>query len=377
MSSKRDYYEVLGVQKGATKDQIKDVYRKLALQYHPDRNKSPGAEEKFKEISEAYAVLSDDQKRNQYDNLGHAGFSQQYSSEDIFRGADFESVFQGGLGDIFDFFFGGGGGGGGGSARGGYGRRASRGNDLLGELNITLEEASRGTEKDIDVPRTERCSTCGGSGAAPGTSTKTCTRCGGAGQVQRITSSGFGRFVQVTSCPVCRGAGKIIDSPCSACRGSGVQRAKRRITVKVPAGIDDEAQLRMRGEGDISQGGGQPGDLYVQIHIMPHPHFKREGADLVYELSIAAPQAALGADLNVPALDGNLPIGIAAGTQPGTIIRLRGKGMPRLGGFGRGDLLVRVNISIPERLSSKERDLYEALAKESNVSVKGRRFMGF
>lgn len=375
MSSKRDYYEVLGVQKGSTKDQIKDAYRKLALQYHPDRNKSPGAEEKFKEISEAYAVLSDDQKRGQYDNLGHAGFSQQYSPEDIFRGADFESVFQGGLGDIFDFFFGGGAMGGG--ARGGFGRRPSRGNDLLAELSITLEDAARGTEKDIQVPRTERCSTCGGSGAAPGTSPKTCTRCGGAGQVQRVTSSGFGRFVQVTTCPVCRGAGSMVDTPCSACRGSGLQRAKRRITVKVPAGIDDEAQLRLRGEGDSSQGGGQSGDLFVQIHIMPHPYFRREGADLVYDLSVATPQAALGADLNVPTLDGNQSIVVAAGTQPGTVLRLRGKGMPKLGGFGKGDLLVRVNVNIPERLSQKERDLYEALAKESNVSVKGRRFMGF
>ncbi len=370
MSGKRDYYEVLGVQKGSTKDQIKDAYRKLAMQYHPDRNKSPGAEEKFKEISEAYAVLSDDQKRGQYDNLGHAGFSQQYSAEDIFRGADFESIFGGGLGDIFDFFFGGGG------MRGGYGRRASRGNDLLAELEVTLEEVARGTEKEIQTPRTERCANCGGTGAAPGTSPKPCSRCGGTGQVQRVISSGFGRFVQVTPCPACRGAGSTIETPCRDCRGSGMQRAKRRIVVKVPAGIGDDAQLRLRGEGDASPNGGPPGDLYVQVRVLPHPSFKRDGANLIYDMSVGAPQAALGADIDVPTLEGAQPVSIVAGTQPGTIIKLRGKGLPRLNGFGKGDLMVRVNVAIPERLTSRQRELYEALAKESNMSVKGRRFMG-
>jgi len=372
MSSKKDYYDVLGVQKGATKDQIKDAYRKLAMQYHPDRNKSPGAEEKFKAISEAYAVLSDDQKRSQYDNLGHAGFSQQYTSEDIFRGADFESIFGGGLGDIFDFFFGGGGG-----MRGGYGRRSSRGNDLLAEVEITLEEVARGAEKEIHAPRTEKCTICGGSGAAPGTSPKACMRCGGTGQVQRVMSSGFGRFVQVTPCPVCKGAGSVVETPCRGCRGSGLQRAKRRIAVKIPPGIADDAQLRLRGEGDVSPNGGPSGDLYVQIRVVPHPRFKRDGEDLIYDLSIGVPQAALGADIEVPTLEGSQPVSIAGGTQPGAVIRLRGKGLPKLSGFGKGDLMVRVNIGIPDRLSSRQRELYEALAKESNLSVKGRRFMGF
>ncbi len=371
MSSKRDYYEVLGVQKGATKDEIKDAYRKLAMQYHPDRNKSPGAEDKFKEISEAYAVLSDDEKRSQYDNLGQAGFSQQYSPEDIFRGADFESIFGGGLGDIFDFFFGGGGG-----MRGGYGRRSIKGNDLLAELEVTLEEVARGAEKEIQLPRTERCAACGGTGAAPGTSPNTCARCGGTGQVQRVMSSGFGRFVQVTPCPVCRGAGSTIATPCRDCRGSGLQRVKRRIVVKVPAGISDDAQLRLRGEGDASQNGGPPGDLYVQVRVLPHRIFKRDESNLIYDLSISPPQAALGADIEVPTLDGNQAISIAAGTQPGSIIKLRGKGLPKMGGFGKGDLLVRVNVVIPDKLTSRQRELYEALAKESNVGVKGRRFIG-
>ena len=366
MVSKRDYYEVLGVQKSATQDEIKDAYRKLAMQYHPDRNKSPEAEEKFKEISEAYAVLSDNEKRRQYDNLGATDFKQQYSQEDIFRGADFESIFGGGFGDIFDFFFRGGGRGFG----GGYGRRVMRGNDLLYEIEISLEEAARGVEKEIEVPRTEMCDICGGSGASPGTTPKTCTRCSGRGQVQRVQSSGFARFVQITPCPACRGAGTIIESPCNACKGSGIMKHRRKIAVKVPAGVDVGAQLRLRGEGDISPNGGPPGDLYVQIHVQRHMYFRREGADLIYELTIGVPQAALGTDISVPTLDGSANISINASTQPGTIIRLKGKGMPKVSSFGKGDILVHVNVSIPDKLSQKQRELLEDLAKEFNQKVK-------
>ncbi|MBM5805465.1 MAG: molecular chaperone DnaJ [Candidatus Verstraetearchaeota archaeon] len=370
MAGKRDYYEVLGVPKTANKDEIKDAYRKLALQYHPDRNKSPGAEEKFKEISEAYAVLSDDDKRQQYDMLGRVDFGQQYTQEDIFRGADFESIFRDlgfgfDLGNIFEMFFGGG--------RGYGGRRVMRGNDLGYELEVTLEEAFRGVEEEIEVPRTERCNVCGGTGAAPGTSPKTCNRCGGTGQIQTVRSSGFARFVSVGPCPTCRGAGTTIESPCRECRGSGVVRRRRRITVKIPAGVDEGSQLRLRGEGEASQSGGPPGDLYVQIHVEPHRHFKRDGADLYYDLPIGFAQAALGTEVTVPTLEGDVTVTVHPGTQPGQILRLKGKGMPKLEGYGRGNLMVRVNVAVPTKLTSKQRALLEELAKESGENVKASR----
>ena len=236
MAEKRDYYEVLGVQRDASKDQIKDAYRTLAMQFHPDRNKSPEAEERFKEISEAYAVLSDDQKRQQYNTLGHSGFDQRYKQEDIFRGADFDSVFRDmGFGDIFRTFFGG----------GGFGaERNNTGQDLAYNLEITLEEAAKGAEKEIEIPRTERCDVCGGSGAAPGTSAKVCPRCGGSGQVQNMRKSGFAMYVQVTACPTCKGKGRLIETPCSYCHGSGRVRKRRKISVKIPMGIDEGNQLR-------------------------------------------------------------------------------------------------------------------------------------
>jgi len=369
MAEKRDYYEVLGVQKGASKDQIKDAYRKLALQYHPDRNKAPDAEEKFKEISEAYAVLSDDQKRAQYDNLGHAGFDQRYTSEDIFRGADFDSVFRDmGFGDLFRTIFGGGGG------FGGYEER-NRGQDLAVDLEVTLEEAARGTEREIEIPRTERCEVCGGSGAQPGTQAKTCPRCGGSGRIQNMHKVGFATYMQVTACPTCKGSGRIIETPCSNCHGSGLVRKRRKITVKVPMGIDEGYQLRLRGEGEMAQNG-EPGDLYVQVHVQQHPQFIREGDDLWHVAMITYPQAALGAEITVPTLDGPTTIKIHAGTQVGEVLTLRGKGMPRFRGYGRGDLLVRIGIRVPERLTANQKALLEQLAKElgSDVSTKGRKF---
>jgi molecular chaperone DnaJ len=317
MAQKRDYYEVLGVPKESTKDQIKDAYRKLAMQYHPDRNKAPEAEEKFKEISEAYAVLSDDQKRSQYDNLGHAGFDQQYSSEDIFRGADFDSVFRDmGFGDLFRTIFGGGG------FSGGY-EQTNRGQDIGYNLEITLEEAAKGAEKEIQVPRTEKCDVCGGSGAKPGTSTKVCPRCNGAGRVQNMHKSGFGMFVQVTACPQCRGRGRLIETPCSNCNGSGLVRKRRKITVKIPMGIEEGSQLRLRGEGEMATSEGEPGDLYVIIHILPNQLFVREGDDLYRVEMITFPQATLGADISVPTLEGPTLIKIHPGTQPGETIRVR------------------------------------------------------
>jgi molecular chaperone DnaJ len=366
MTEKRDYYEVLGVRRDASKDEIKDAYRKLALQYHPDRNKSPEAEEKFKEISEAYAVLSDDEKRQQYDMLGHAGFDQRYTSEDIFRGTDFDSIFRDmGFGDLFRTFFGGGFG----------GERVNRGQDLAYDLELTLEEAARGTEKEVEIPRTEKCDVCGGSGAKPGTSPKVCSRCGGAGQVQNMRRSAFGTFVQVTVCPQCRGKGRIIETPCSNCHGSGLVRKRRKISVRIPVGIDEGYQLRLRGEGEMVSNGGEAGDLYVVVHIRPHREFMREGDDLWYVAVITFPQAALGADITVPTLEGPTAVKIHPGTQAGEVLTLKGKGMPHFRAYGKGDLNVRIGISVPEKLTSQQRALIEQLAKEFGSDVQKHRFL--
>ena len=366
MAEKRDYYEVLGVQRGASKDQIKDSYRKLAMQFHPDRNKSPEAEEKFKEISEAYAVLSDDEKRQQYDTLGHAGFDQRYTREDIFRGADFDSVFRDlGVGDLFRAFFGGGFG-------GGYRETINRGQDLAYDLEITLEEAARGTERETEVPRTEKCDVCHGSGASPGTQARTCPRCNGAGKVQNMRKSSFAMYVQVVPCPTCRGKGRLIESPCSNCRGSGLVKKRRRITVRIPPGIDEGYQLRLRGEGEMASNGGEPGDLYVMVHVRPNEQFVREGDDLMHVLIISYPLAALGGNVTVPTLDGPISMAIRPGTQPGETIRLKGKGMPHFRGYGRGDLLVRVGISVPEKLTSQQRLLLEQLGQELGEGARSR-----
>ena len=372
MAEKRDYYEVLGVSKEASKSEIKDAYRKMAMQYHPDRNKAADAEEKFKEISEAYAVLSDDQKRQQYDTLGHAGFDQRYTSEDIFRGADFDSIFRDigfGFGDLFRTFFGGGFGG------GGFRERDNRGQDLAYELEITLEEAAKGTEKEIVVPRTEKCDVCGGSGATPGTSVKTCPKCNGTGKIRNMRKNSFLMYVQVTPCAECRGRGTLIESPCKKCHGSGLTKKRRKIDVKIPEGIDEGYQLRLRGEGEMAPNGGEPGDLYVLVHIKPHDQFMREGDDLWYVLIIGYTQAALGAEVSVPTIEGETTVKIKPGTQAGETIRLKGKGMPRFRGYGKGDLLVRVGISVPEKLTKKQRALLEQLAEEFGEDVKHKKGM--
>ncbi len=373
MAEKRDYYEVLGVPRDASKDQIKDTYRKLAMQYHPDRNKSPEAEEKFKEISEAYAVLSDDDKRQQYNTLGHAGFDQRYTREDIFRGADFNSIFRDmGFGDIFSQLFGGFGRGFGGGFGGNYQEQINRGQDLAYELEISLEEAAHGTEREITVPRTEKCDVCGGSGAAPGTQARICPRCNGAGKVQQMRKSNFAMYVQVTPCPTCGGKGKLIDSPCRNCRGSGLVRKRRTITVKIPMGIDEGNQLRLRGEGEMAGNGGEAGDLYVVVHVRPNPLFMRENDDLIHVLIVSYPQAALGGDVTVPTLDGPTTMRIQPGTQSGTTIRLRGKGMPHFQGYGRGDMLVRIGVAVPEKLTPRQRELLEQLSTELGESAQPR-----
>jgi len=373
MASKRDYYEILGVSRSASKVKIKDAYRKLALKYHPDRNKSPDAEDKFKEISEAYAVLSDDNKRKQYDMLGHAGFDQRYSPEDIFRGVDFESIFRDfgfGFGfdieDLFSPFFG---------RRGFRRRRIVKGRDIVQDLEISLEEAAKGVEKRIQVRRIEKCEICKGTGASPGTSPRSCPRCKGAGQIQEVQRNRFSMFVRVVPCPSCRGKGEIIESPCKKCKGTGLKERRRRITVKIPVGIDNGYQLRLKGQGEAPPKEGVPGDLYVNIHIAPHKHFKRVGDNLLYNLGIGFPQAALGSKITVPTLNGNTEVKIHHGTQPGDVIKLKGKGMPRLHRYGRGDLLVRIDMSVPKKLTKKQKTLIEKLASEFNQKVDtGNRF---
>ncbi|MDR2204293.1 MAG: molecular chaperone DnaJ [Nitrososphaerota archaeon] len=367
MTQKRDYYEVLGVAKNATSDQIKESYRKLAMQYHPDRNKETGAEDKFKEISEAYAVLSDSQKRAQYDNLGHAGFDQRYTREDIFRGTDFDSIFRdsGFVGDIFRTFFGG-------SGFGGGFERANRGQDIGYNVEVTLEEAAKGVDREIQIPRTESCDTCNGSGAKPGTSPTICPKCQGKGKIQN--KHGFVFFVQ--DCPQCRGRGRHVESPCGSCNGLGVVRRKRNITVKIPKGIDHGSRLRLRGEGEMAANGGEAGDLYVIVNVLPHRLFERDGDDLYRVEMITFPQATLGAEISVPTLDGPAIVKISPGTQYGETITVKGGGMPRMRGYGKGDLIVRIGIVVPEKLTSQQQILMEQLAKEfeSDVSVKKSRF---
>ena len=358
MPEKKDYYEVLGVPKEASEKEIKTAYRKLAMLHHPDRSDAPGAEEKFKELSEAYAVLSDPDKRQKYDQFGHAGINSQYSQEDLFRGVNFEDLlrgFGGGGGgeSIFDMFFGGG------------GRRGpARGRDLRYDVNLTLEQAANGLETNIDVPRTESCPTCHGSGAKPGTKPVTCSNCRGSGQVTRAQNTPFGQMVTSTACSKCGGRGQTITSPCSECSGAGRVHKNRKINIKIPPGVEDGQHLKLRGQGDAAGPKGDNGDLYVVINILPHPRFQRMDSDLIMEMPISFTQATLGADVEVPTLNGRAKIKVPAGTQTGTVFRLRGKGMPRLQGLGAGDLHVKVKIKTPASLTQRQKQLLEDLALE-------------
>ena len=353
--------------RNATKEEIKNAYRKLAFKYHPDRNKAPEAEEKFKEISEAYAVLSDDEKRRQYDMFGHAGIGARYTPEDLFRGVNFDEIFRdfgfGGF-DIFDAFFG--------------RRRARRygprrGADLRYDMEITLEDVASGLDREIELPRRETCDFCNGSGAAPGTAPKKCPQCNGTGQIQHTRSTGFAHFVQITTCNACGGKGTIIESPCKSCRGTRMVTRTRKIRVKIPKGIDNGSRLRLSGQGEAGERGGSLGDLYVVVHVKPHKIFQRNNSDILCEVPIGFAQAALGAEIDVPTLDGKARLKIPEGTQTHTVFRLRGKGLPRLHGYGRGSELVRVIIRTPKRLTSKQRQLLAELAKEMGESVKVKR----
>jgi molecular chaperone DnaJ len=350
--AKRDYYEVLGVERTASDQQIKSAYRKLALKYHPDRN--PGdakAEEAFKEAAEAYAVLADEQKRGLYDRFGHAGVNGAGGAgfdPTIF--ADFSDIFAG-LGDVFGF----------GDIFGGRRRRGGpqRGADLRYDLEISFDESARGTETTIQIPREETCETCTGTGAAPGTRAETCAQCRGAGQLRY--QQGF--LTVARPCPNCRGTGKTIAKPCSACRGAGRLARERKLTVKIPAGIATGQRLRLYGEGEHGTAGGPQGDLYVVVHVQEHPFFHREEDDLYCEMPMPFPTLALGGSVKVPTLDGHDTLHVPAGTQPGARFKLRGKGMPNVSGRGHGDLHVIARVTVPRKLTKDQKHLLEELAR--------------
>jgi molecular chaperone DnaJ len=361
MSNKRDYYEVLGVAKGASPEEIKKSYRQLARKYHPDVNKEPDAEDKFKEINEAYEILSDDQKRGMYDRFGHAGvggaggfggFQDFGGSRDPFE--IFEEVF-GGLGGFSR------------SRRQRGGPR--RGADLRYEMTLEFEEAIFGVEKEIEVPRQETCHTCNGNGVEPGTSPIRCPECNGTGEIRRQT----GFFINIGTCPRCQGRGEIITSPCRECRGQGRIVKTRRLSVKVPAGVDNGTQIRLSGEGESGTLGGPPGNLYVVIRVKPHDYFRRNEETIHLELGINITQAALGDEVEVPTLDGKEMMTIPAGTQTGDTIRLRGKGVPRLrrdgSNMGRGDQIVTLQVRTPTNLSKEQRHLLLELGKTLDREV--------
>lgn len=351
MPGRRDYYDILGVSRNASQDEIKKAYRRLAMQYHPDRNKDPEAAEHFKEINEAYEVLSDPEKRMAYDRFGHAGVGAQPGGFTDF--GDFA-----GFGDIFEEFFSGFG------MRGAAAqRRPRRGNDLRYELTIGFEEAILGCEKEIEVTRLEVCPTCRGSGAEPGTAPVRCPQCNGTGEVRRVQQSILGSFVNITTCPRCRGTGEIVTTPCHQCRGARQAEVSRRIVVRIPPGVDTGTQIRLTGEGEAGQYGGPPGNLYVVLNVLPHRYFKRRGDDLIVEIAVNVAQAALGDEIEVPTLEGSEKITIPPGTQPGRIFRLRGRGVPHLHHDGRGDLLVVTQVSIPQQLTHEQRRLFQELSK--------------
>lgn len=346
MAAKRDYYEVLGVSKSSTPDEVKKQYRKLALKFHPDRNSTSEAAEHFKEISEAYAVLSDPEKRQVYDRHGHAGVDGRYSTEDIFQGAQqgFGDAFGGGFGSMFESIFGG---------RG----RERQGSDILYETDMTLEEVLRGKPVKASVRKDVLCGTCTGSGCKPGTSRKTCSTCGGRGQVRQARNAGFASFVTVVPCRDCRGQGSAIESPCGDCGGRGNRAGSKEVSFEIPPGVDS-GDYTVRGEGDEVPGGTN-GDLIVRVRVREHQHFKRDGADIFHDCEVGMADAALGCEVTVPTLEGTEKVRVDQGSQPDTIIKLRGKGVPRLGSRGRGDQYVRIRVGIPRKLSKVQKGLLE------------------
>jgi molecular chaperone DnaJ len=350
----RDYYEVLGIARNNTEEEIRKAFRKKALEYHPDRNKSPDAEAQFKEINQAYQVLSNSTKRAQYNQFGHAGVKSNGGFDRSFDGFD---VF-GGFGDIFDSFFG--------DASGRRTQEVQRGADVQKRVVLSFEESVFGAERQVDINRLERCQRCSGDGNEPGTPINTCTTCRGKGQVRRAQRSIFGQFTQVSGCSTCQGRGKLVQTACDVCRGGGLERRKRKIAVKIPAGVESGMQVRLSSEGDFGPDGGLAGNLYVYIDVREHEQFVREGNDLLYRLQINVAEAALGIEKDIPTLEDNggiETIKIPQGTQPGTEFRLRGQGVPYLNSSQRGDLRVLVDIQVPRTLNSEQRQLLEAFAR--------------
>ncbi len=354
-SEKRDYYDVLGVSRNADKDELRSAYRKLALRYHPDKNKDTDAEVRFKEINEAYEVLNDDEKRSMYDRFGHAGVNQNGQA----GGFGF-----GGFGDIFEDLF-------------GFGAQRSarqgplRGADLRYDLEISFEEAIFGVTKEIEVSRHETCPTCNGSGAEPGTTPVRCPECNGTGQVRRAQQSIFGSFVNVTTCPRCGGRGEVVTTPCSQCHGAQRIESARKLSVNIPAGVDDGTRVRLNGEGEAGVNGGPAGSLYAILHVKPHRYFRRRENDILLNMNINMVQAALGDQIVVPTLDveGETKLNIPAGTQTGAVFHLKSKGVPKLRGAGRGDEIVIINVVIPTKLDGKQKELLKQLGETLGSDV--------
>ncbi len=372
MAEKRDYYEVLGVSKSASLEEIKKAYRKLAIKYHPDKN--PGnkeAEEKFKEAAEAYSVLSDADKKAKYDQFGHAGLGGQ-------AGPDFSGGF-GDLNDILNNLFGGGFGGfsGGFGGFGGFGggrsqgpqQKVYRGRDIRVRVKLTLDEIAKGVEKEISLERNVPCHECGGKGAKNSSDIKTCPACNGTGQVKRVSNGIFGQTISYSTCQQCGGEGKVISNPCHTCGGTGLERKKVTVKVNIPAGVEGGMQLTIRGEGHSAKNNGVNGDLLVLIEEVEHPDLKRDGNNLYYTKVVSVIDAMLGADAEIPCLDGSYKIKVEPGTQSGTVLRLRGKGLPSVNGYGAGDLYVKIIVMIPKKLTKSEKELFESMRHSASFSA--------
>lgn len=363
--SKRDYYDILGVSKSASAEEIKKAYRKLAIKYHPDKNPNDkSAEEKFKEAAEAYEVLSSPDKKQRYDQFGHAGvggaagggYGGGMNMEDIF--SQFGDIFGGG--SPFDSFFGGG------QSRGGGGRRVAKGSNLRIKVKLTLDEIANGAEKKIKVNKQISCKACDGTGAKDKSSVSTCKTCGGSGSVRRVTNTILGQMQTTATCPTCHGSGQQITAKCNVCHGDGTVRGEETISINIPAGVSEGMQLSMAGKGNAAPNGGIPGDLIILIEEIPHETLKREGNNVVYDLHVSIPDAALGASVEVPTIDGKAKIKIEPGTQSGKLLRLKGKGIPEVNSYHRGDQIIHVNIWTPKALNNEERALLEKLRESPN-----------
>ncbi len=365
MAEKRDYYEVLGVDKTADEKTIKKAYRKLARKYHPDVCDEEGAEEKFKEVSEAYAVLSDDEKRQRYDQYGHAGMDG-FTAEDFYQNVNFDDIFQGfDIGNIFEMF----GFGGGNRSRGRAGPQ--RGSDIYTEVPITLEEAFTGCDKEIKITRSEICPTCNGSKSKPGVEPETCKTCGGTGQIKEVSNTFLGQMVNVRPCRECGGTGKIITDPCPDCHGKGSKRKSKTIKIEIPEGVDEGNHLRVSGEGNCGEAPGLEGDLIVTVHIKRNKEFTREGDHIYYEQQISFPQAALGDLISIPTIEGKeVEFKITPGTQSGTVFKLRGQGMTSYRHPNRGNMYVTVSVVVPKKLNSKQKELLKEFADVSGDEIK-------